>query len=189
MPITCPVSLIPIGQKEFSKLDYHVMRHVFECHNRMGRLCDEAIYHNDLLARLGAAGLSAIKEVPVTVTYRDFAKSYSLDLIVANAAIYEFKTAAALVGAHVAQLLNYLLLCGTHHGKLVNFRPIQIESRFVNTTLTQIKRRQFAVEMDRWRECDRTDQLFRENLLCLFNDWGCWLDLALYTEALIHFSC
>lgn len=188
MPITGPFALSPVSQEEFAELDYRVMRAAFECQNQLGRLCDEAIYQNDLAARLTAAGLSAVKEVPVTVTHGDFAKIYSLDLVVANAGIYELKTALGLAGAHEAQLLNYLFLCGAHHGKLVNFRPAHVESRFINATLTQTERRQFAVEMDAWQERDQTDRIFRESLLGLLNDWGCWLDLELYTEALIHFA-
>jgi GxxExxY protein len=181
-------SLSPISQDGFSELDYCVMRHAFECQNYLGRLCDEVVYQNDLAARLQGAGLSAQKEVTVKVTHRDFEKIYSLDLVVANAAIYELKTAQALVGIHEAQLLNYLFLCGSQHGKLVNFRSVRVESRFVNTTLTPSERRQFAVETDNWQERDQTDRIFRENLLGLLADWGCGLDLTLYTEALIHFS-
>lgn len=188
MPITGPLALCPVSQEEFAELDYQVMRVAFECQNQLGRLCDEAIYQNDLTVRLTAAGLSAVKEVPVTVTHGDFAKIYSLDLVVANVGIYELKTALGLAGVHEAQLLNYLFLCGAQHGKLVNFRPAQVESRFINTTLTQIERRQFAVELEAWQERDRTDQSFRENLLAILQDWGCWLDLELYTEALIHFA-
>jgi GxxExxY protein len=188
MPITNPIALSPITQEEFAQLDYCVMHHAFECQNHLGRLCEETIYQNDLAARLQMAGLPALKEVPVTVTHRDFAKTYSFDLVVANAGIYELKTALALVGAHEAQLLNYLFLCGSHHGKLINFRPAQVESRFINTTLTQTERRQFTVEMDGWQEWDQTDQVFRESFLSLLKDWGCWLDLTLYIEALTHFA-
>jgi len=42
--------------------------------------------------------------------------------------------------------------------------------------------------MEGWQERDRTDQVFRESLIGLLQDWGGWLDLALYTEALIHFA-
>ena len=188
MPITNSLSLSPISQEEFAQLDYRVMRHAFECQNQLGRLCEEVIYQNDMAARLQAAGLSALKEVSVTVTHRDFTKTYSLDLVVANAGIYELKTALALAGAHEAQLLNYLFLCGSHHGKLINFRPAHVESRFINTTLTQTERRQCTVEIDAWQERDQTDRVFRESLLGLLEDWGCWLDLTLYTEALIHFA-
>lgn len=188
MPIISPHGLRPITQKEFAELDYLVMRIAFECQNELGRLCEESIYQNDLAARLKEAGLAAATEVGVTVTHRDFAKTYLLDLIVANAGIYELKTALALAGAHEAQLLNYLFLCGAHHGKLINFRPAQVESRFVNTTLTHPERRQFSVDMKAWQEHDQTDRFFRESLLGLLNDWGCWLNLDLYTEALIHFA-
>lgn len=188
MPITGPPGLLPINQKEFAKLDYRVMRAAFECQNELGRLCEESIYQNDLVSRLNAAGLPTATEVGITVTHGDFAKTYSLDLIVANAGIYELKTALRLAGPHEAQLLNYLFLCGANHGKLINFRPTQVESRFVNATLAQSERRQFSVNMDAWREHDQSDRLLREKLVDLLNDWGCWLDLELYTEALIHFS-
>lgn len=131
MPITSPISLTQISQDEFAELDYCVMRYAFECQNRLGRLCDEVIYQNDLASRLRSGGLSALTEVAVRVTHRDFVKKYMLDLVIANAGIYELKTALALVGAHEAQLLNYLFLCGAHHGKLINFRPARVESRLL----------------------------------------------------------
>ena len=188
MPITGPPALSPISQEEFAQLDYGVMRMAFECQNQLGRLCDEAIYQRDLAARLMATGLAADMEVPLRVTHGSFAKTYSLDLVVAQAGIYELKTVRGLAGAHEAQLLNYLFLCGAQRGRLVNFRPAQVESRFVNATLTPAERREFSVEQGGWHERDETDRVFRESLLGLLRDWGCWLDVALYTEALIHFS-
>lgn len=187
MPIIGPPALSAISQEEFAQLDYQVMRLAFECQNELGRLCEESIYQNDLAARLEASGLSVMKEAPVTVEHGGFSKTYLLDLIVANGGIYELKTSLALVGSHEAQLLNYLFLCGSHHGKLLNFRPARVESRFINTTLTQSERREFTVEMDAWHERDRDDREFRDRLLGLLMDWGCWLDVALYTEASIYF--
>src|ERR1043166_870565 len=188
MPITSPVSLNPIRQQEFAQLDYAVMRHAFECQNQLGRLCDEQIYQNDLAARLEAADVPVQTEVPVTVTCRDFTKTYYLDLVVANAGIYELKTSLNLVGEHDAQLLNYLFLREASHGKLINFRPAQVESRFINTTLTHQERRNFEVQTRAWQERDQTDRILRENVIAMLEDWGCWLDVALYTEALIHFA-
>ena len=188
MPITSPLPSNPITQQEFAQLDYVVMRHAFECQNQLGRLCDELIYQNDLAARLRAAGLPVRTEVPITVTCRDFTKTYSLDLVVADAGVYELKTALGLIGEHEAQLLNYLFLREANHGKLINFRPAQVESRFINTTLTHQERRQFEIQTRDWQERDQTDRIFRENLIAMLEDWGCWLDLALYTEALVHFA-
>ena len=104
--MTSPIPLSPVRQKDFAKLDDEVMHHAFECQGQLDRLCDEVIYQNDLADRLQAAGLPVRKEVPVTVTHRDFAKTYSLDLVVAPAGIYELKTVRELAGEHEAQLLN-----------------------------------------------------------------------------------
>jgi hypothetical protein len=57
MPSTRPLGLHSINQKEFAELDYRVMRVAFECQNELGRLCEETIYQNDLVARLKAVGL------------------------------------------------------------------------------------------------------------------------------------
>lgn len=187
MPVSTPVTLRPLGRKEFAQLDYAVMRHAFDCQNQLGRLCAENIYQNDLAARLEAVGIQAQREVRVTVTHREFTKSYWLDLVVADAAIYECKVHAMLVGEHEAQLLNYLFLCGANHGKLVNFRPAQVESKFINSALTPEQRREFHVETDRWQEREPSDVMFREAMLGLLRDWGGWLDLALYTEAICYF--
>jgi hypothetical protein len=109
-------------------------------------------------------------------------------MVVAHTGIYELKTVRELSGEHEAQLLNYLFLCDVRHGKLINFRSGQVQARFINAALSQTERHQFSVDMNDWREPDPADQAFRENLLGLLQDWGCCLDLALYTEALIHFA-
>ena len=44
------------------------------------------------------------------------------------------------------------------------------------------------MDMKNWQEREPTDQAFRESLVGLLEDWGCWLDLGLYTEALVHFA-
>jgi GxxExxY protein len=187
MPITCPICLRPLDQEEFARLDYDVMRCAYTSHNQLGRLCDEVIYQNDLAVRLQIAGLGPVlREVSVTVTYRDFSKTYRLDLVVCDAAVYELKAEVRLASEHEAQLLDYLLLCGSHHGKLVNFRPPRVESRFVNTTLTPEAQREFKVETKRWRAVDPASQLFQTMLLELLADWGGFLQLSLYTEALVH---
>jgi GxxExxY protein len=188
MPITSSVCVRPINQEEFARIDYLVMRHAFATQNDLGRLCDEIIYHNDLAARLEAAGLGPVrKEVPITVTHLSFAKTYWLDLVVADAAIYELKTEARLANDHDAQLLNYLFHQGAHHGKLVNFRPPQVESKFLNTSLTTKARKDFEVDTRRWRETDQASRTLRTTLLDLLQDWGGFLELRLYLEALTHF--
>jgi GxxExxY protein len=188
MPITSSFPLRIIEQAGFAKLDNEVMRHAFASQNELGRLCDEVIYENDLALRLEAAGHGLIrKEVPVTVSHRDFSKTYFLDLVVGEAAIYELKTAVCLVPEHDAQLLNYLFLKGGQHGKLINFRPSQIETKFVNTRLTPNARRQFKLGTSRWRGTNDADTMLKEIMVSLLEDWGAFLEVPLYLEALIHF--
>ena len=182
------VCLRSICQEEFAGIDYRFMRCAFDSQNELGRLCDEVIYQNDVAARLEAGGLGPVhKQVPITVTYSDFVKTYRLDLAVGNAAIYELKTEARLAADHDAQLLNYLFLQGGHHGKLVNFRPAQVQSKFINTSLTAQARRELVVDSVRWREVGPESRTLRMSILGMLHDWGGFLELRLYMEALTHF--
>src|SRR5713101_7706694 len=153
MAIDCAISLQPISQRDFADLDYQVMRLAFESQSTLGRLCDEVIYQNDLAIRLESAGLGQVhKEVPVTVSHRDFKKTYWLDLAIGGAAVYELKTVAALAAEHESQLLNYLFLSNCQRGKLINFRPAQVQSKFVNAAITAQSRRQFEIDTRLWQE-------------------------------------
>jgi GxxExxY protein len=188
MPITCPIAPRKMSKGDFAKLDYQIMDLAFDSQNTLGRLCDEIIYQNDLAARIEAAGLGPVRiEVPLTVTYLDFSKIYSMDLVVADSAVYELKTATALSSEHDAQLLNYLLLWKTPHGKLVNFRSSKVASRFVNNPITAEAQKSFQANTDRWREFDPSSKRLRSLFLDLLADWGAFLELPLYSEALIHF--
>ena len=175
MPIISAVPLQVIDQEEFAAIDYRVMGCAFDCHNEFGRLCDEVIYQQDMAARLVPAGLGPVRtNIPVTAVHRDFAKTYYLDLVVGDKAIYELKTASGLVSEHDAQLLNYLFLEGVSHGKLINFRPAQVQSRFVNTTLTPETRRQMTAETRHWKEGEEGSNILRLTIQALLEDWG-WI--------------
>lgn len=188
MPISCPIQFKPLSREEYRQLDYQVMQHVFACHNELGRLCDEVIYQNDLKARLTAAGLGPVRtEVPLSVTHDTFRKPYFLDLVVGDAALYELKTVAALLGEHTTQILNYVLLLGLSVGKLVNLRPAAAEWRFANTPLTQADRRQVTFNGARWQPLSPACDDLRSRFTALLADWGAFLDTALYEEALTHF--
>jgi GxxExxY protein len=172
----------------FTKLDYQVMRHAFDAQNELGRLCDEGIYQNDLAARLEDAHLGRIrKEVQVRATHADFAKTYYLDLVVDDTAIYELKTTTRLVGEHDAQALNYLFLLGANHGKLINFRPPHVESKFINTGITREARKRLDFDTSRWRDLDKASKALRGIVSDLLEDWGGFLEIPLYLEAIVHF--
>lgn len=169
-------------------MSHRVMAHVFASQNELGRLCDEDVYQSDIALRLEAAGLGpVVKEVPVTVRWRDFTKSYYLDLVVQGALICELKTVTALLSEHESQLLHYLLLLDVPHGKLINLRPPSVEYRTVNAVVSAEDRRRFRIAKDRWQpETPRCRQL-RDLLNELLDGWGAFLDCNLYEEALVHF--
>lgn len=188
MPVTCPVALRVLTPEEFTEFDYRVMPLLFASQNELGRLCDERIYAADLAARLTAAGFAPVRtEVPVTVTHRDFAKTYLLDLTVNDCALYELKAATALLGEHRAQTLNYVLLLGLRSAKLVNFRTGRLTSEYVSTRLTPDVRRSVEVDLRRWRPLSDRCALLKRTLLEVLADWGAFLELSLYQDALVHF--
>lgn len=180
MPIQSPISLPRLTVDEFKELDYQVMAHAFAAHRDLGRLCDETVYQADLAERLTAAGLGPIRrEMPLTASFRGFVFSYFADLVVADLVLYELKAEAAIASVHEAQLLNYLLLADAARGKLVNFRPPSVESRFVNAPLDIAERHRFTIR------CDRPHPFF-SLIIDLVTDWGTGLETALYVRALTH---
>jgi hypothetical protein len=74
--------------------------------------------------------------------------------LIDNAAVYELKTARALIGEHKAQALHYLFLLGLHHGKLINFRPKSVEYEFVSNRITPAVRYDLRIEDSKWQDLD-----------------------------------
>ena len=182
MPVHCPIPFARLSEDEMRTIDFEVMRHAFAAHKTLGCLCDESIYQAHLAQSLTAAGFTTAREVPLTLSFRTFLKTLYLDLVVNDCAIYELKTAARLTDSHFAQLLNYLFLTNAARGKLINFRPTSVESKFVNSALTDSERRRFSVDDSEWRGSAEFRQLVEE----LVADWGTGLDQSLYTQGLVH---
>lgn len=148
MSISIPIELVPMEQPEFSRVAFDVMREIFTLRNELGSLFDEKVYQCALVARVE----DLFTEVRIDVTFRDFCKSCFMDVVVGGGAVFELKTVDALNNRHRSQLLNYLLLTGLHHGKLVNLLSERIEHEFVNTNLTRENTTQFTVDDSRWQE-------------------------------------
>jgi len=186
MPVHCPITIRRLSPAEFESIDYRVMGHAYSSQNDLGRLCDECAYQADLKARLLADGFrSVLTEVPITVTHRDFSKKYFLDLLVDDA-LYELKTGAHLANEHEAQLFNYMFLLGIPRAKLLNFRPPKVQGKLIATSLTNESRRQLNPTKDRWQELTPACAVLRQTILDLLEDWGAFLEIGLYEEALIH---
>ncbi len=182
MPITCAIQFEPLSTEAFGSLDYAVMAHAFASHQDLGCLADEYVYQSDFAERLVSAGFAVAREVEVTVAFEAYQKYYFLDLVINGLAVYELKTVSKLLKQHSSQLLNYLLILDRERGKLINFRPMSVESEFVNAPLSGQDRRRFTIEKALWHGPDRI-MAFAQALIA---DWGTGLELPLYRQGLIH---
>ncbi len=133
--------------------------------------------------RLEASGFSPSHvEVAVNVRHGDFFKEYKIDLVVAEQCIYELKVARSIVLAHEGQTMNYLLLTGCEHGKVINFGGPSVESRFVNNPLTKSERYRCHQVSNGWEGPER----LRQALVSFVEDIGLFLEAPLYNQALVH---
>lgn len=187
MPIQCHFDVKPVSKSQFYEVDHLVMHHAFEIQNELGRFYDEAIYQKELIRRCIKSGLSVISEGEIVVSYDSFRKSYFLDLFIDSGSIYELKAVDSLVGQHEAQLLNYLMLSDLRHGKLINFRPSSVQYRFVTSNLDVRKRMGFEVHDDNLLTDMPLSLVIKDVVSNLLAEWGSFLDINLYREALHHF--
>jgi GxxExxY protein len=188
-----PMPLFPLrpikrrSQDDFHQLDHKVMSVAFATQNDLGRLYDEIIYKREFALRLAKAGISVAREFSVRAQHGDFERSYFIDLLVDEGVVYEAKAVASLSDAHRSQSLHYLFLTETQHGKLINFRPIKVEHEFVSTQLTLADRRDFHILDQGWQRVNAESLRLRELISNLVRDWGTFLSLECYRDALIHF--
>jgi GxxExxY protein len=188
MPIEVYTEIRPCNLEEFHVLDRRIMGAAFDVHNEFGRLLDEELYKRELATRCLAMGVPSVeREVRIRVTHEDFAKDYSMDLLFCHGSMLEAKAAERLVAIHRTQAINYLLLAGLQHGRLLNFRTERLQHEFVSTTLTLEERRRFKVVDDEWVELNSASRRLKLELIELLDDWGAFLDVNLYREGLVHF--
>jgi len=188
MPIRSNHTFRSISKDEFKELNYIVMGEVFSIHNDLGRFCNEKIYQNELLYRCASVGIEDVAaEVPIYAIHGDFKKDYYIDLIVNAAVIYELKTVVTLNNRHIAQILNYVLMTGVRYGKLVNMHQQSIQDEIVSTTLTHETQRLYSVNTTDWHGRDADSRWLKEIVLELLDDWGAFLEVELYYEAITNF--
>lgn len=188
MPIEVDSEIRVFNHDEFHSLAHCVLGIVFNVHNEFGRLLDETIYKRAIELRCAAAGIvPARHEVQITVRFEGFEKQYYMDLLFQRGLMVEAKTVESLTTAHFAQALHYLLLTGMSHGLLVNLRPDRVAHQFVSTTLNLAERRQFTIRDAAWKPINEQSRWLRVTVAKLLADWGAFLQVALYRDAIIHF--
>ncbi|SPF34305.1 conserved hypothetical protein [Candidatus Sulfotelmatobacter kueseliae] len=111
----------PTGLKH-SELTGKIIGVFYDVYNELGHGFLESTYAEALVVALQEAGLSAEREVPVPVWFRDRkVGQYYADLIVEGVVLLELKATRNLESAHEAQLLHYLRAPEIEVGLLLNF--------------------------------------------------------------------
>lgn len=188
MPIEVNSEIRIFDRDEFHALAHRVLGIAFGVHNEFGRLLDESIYKRVLALRCEEADIVPTRqEVQITVSFEEFEKKYFMDLLCAFGLMIEAKTVESLTKAHFSQALHYLLLTGMSHGLLLNFRQERVTHQFVSTTLDLEERRRFTIHDADWRPINQPSRWLFETVARLLADWGVFLQVGLYREAIIHF--
>lgn len=185
MPITPSLHLDSVTDEQFAEIDKVVMRCAYAVHNKFGRLFDERIYENDLAARLSAEGFDVHTQVPISVTYGGFQKTYFLDLVV-NHMLYELKVVAALAGEHDTQALHYAMLHNIRLAKLINFGEIKVRGKVLPNAVGADERYRPMLRSSGFRILTPQCECLVVHLKTLLHDWGTHLASQLYNEALVH---
>jgi GxxExxY protein len=188
MPISVDTDVGNLAEEYFKEVAYAVTGVAFTMHNEYGSFFAEKLYKFEIAAECRKLGFRRVEvEVPIHVTYAGFRKDYYADLLIDGGALLELKVVQALTEEHRAQTLNYLFLMGLQRAKLLNLGAASVQHEFVSTTLSLSDRKDFAVGMARWKPIHDYGDRFSELMIGLLNDWGCFLQLPLYYEAITHF--
>ena len=178
MPIQSPLHFYCLPQNEFREIAYAVVGKAIEIHQELIHFSKEPSFSKAMKVCLGDR---AKIEVPITVIFEDFSKTYYLDLVIDESAVFELKKVSGINDQHRSQLLNYLMLTNTSHGKLINFGKPTVEHEFVNCKQSLKLRSTSKIDLSRWG--NHPDNTFPDTLISLLKDWGTGLDTTLYEEA------
>ena len=185
MPIHCPLSIEPISDAEFDRIDEVAMRCAYASQNELGRLCDERVYEKDLAARLRAEGFQVFTQIPVTVSHLTFTKTYRLDLVV-NHMPYELKAAAAIIGEHESQALHYAVMLAFSRVKIINFGAPKVGGLLKRSPVTRADACRIITDTRSWKPIEPACERLRRCLTTFLEDVGGFLQCHLYEEAMIH---
>ena len=123
---------------EFDSISRQVIKAALKVHSELGPGLFEEVYKVCLRHELNKAGLKALPEVGLPVTYDGvlLELGYRIDLLVEDSLIVELKSVEHLGAVHKAQLLTYLKLARKEVGLLLNFNTEHLRQgilRVVNT--------------------------------------------------------
>lgn len=185
MPVSTAIPIRHFGQEDFGNVAYEVVGHAFDVHSTLGRIFHEPIYRSTMRRMIGER---SIEEFSIQVSHQGWQKTLYVDLLVDAGCPFELKVVSDLTDAHASQLIQYLMLLGLSHGKLINFGKEQVEHQFVNCHETLEQRRQFRIGQVNWIRNEHANR-FEKVVVSLLKDLGTGLSRALYEEACTFLLC
>ena len=113
---------------ESNELIKKVIQICYEVHNELGCGYVEKVYENSLLIALREAGLEAVAQRAIAVSFRGWVVGeFFIDILVEDRLLVELKAVSGIGSIHKAQLLNYLKAANQETGLLVNFGTLKPE--------------------------------------------------------------
>jgi GxxExxY protein len=107
---------------KYTELTEKLIQIFYKVYNTFGYGFLEKVYENAFLVELKKAGIIAIPQSPIRVSYEgEVVGEYFADILVDNRIILEIKAVKNLLVEHEAQLLNYLKATDIEVGLLLNF--------------------------------------------------------------------
>ncbi len=184
MPVSISVPIRHFSQVEFGKVAYEVVGHAYEVHSTLGRFFHESIYRSTLRQIFAER---ALDELQICLLHQGYRKVLYLDFLVDFGCPFELKTVNCLSEAHRSQLIQYLMLTGLSHGKLINFGSERFEQLFVNCHESLRQRQQFCVQRVNWPDSNPALRL-EKIIVPLVQDWGTGLTKSVYQDAVLALS-
>lgn len=139
------------------------------------------MYQKELVDRVGKE-LRCDVELPIDVSYLNFAKTFRMDVVLERGLICELKVAKSTLPAHKAQLLQYVLLSENSCGKLINFGTKSVEGSLVSTNLNHRLRSELTFDATGWIAPNSESENSKNLIVGLLTELGGFLSLGLYHE-------
>jgi GxxExxY protein len=115
---------------EHQALTHSIIGAAMRVHSTLGPGFLESVYQHALAWELRTRGIVVESERRLQVRYRGLlVGDFVADLIVDGCVIIEMKAVRSLVGAHEAQLVNYLAATSIDVGLLFNFGACSLQYR------------------------------------------------------------
>jgi len=107
---------------KFEEITGKIIEAFYEVYNELGGGFLESVYEKALHIVLTGYGLNAERQKAISVYFRGHViGEFKADLVINESVIVEIKAVRNLVGAHEAQLINYLKATTVEVGLLLNF--------------------------------------------------------------------